>query len=109
MAKHIRRLFSSEFKLEAAQRVLKQSDSVVEAANAMGVGKSTMDKWVRQLELESNGISPKASPMPLEQVEIRELKKKIACLEGALNYFPFAHALQMRIFRRELHALAFVG
>ncbi|HEM8303623.1 TPA: IS3 family transposase, partial [Providencia stuartii] len=81
MAKRIRRLFSAEFKLEAAQLVLDQSYSVVEAANAMGVGKSTMDKWVRQLKLERKGISPKASPMTPEQVEIRELKKKIARLE----------------------------
>ncbi|CAK6608567.1 Transposase [Providencia stuartii] len=53
MAKRIRRLFSAEFKLEAAQLVLDQSYSVVEAANAMGVGKSTMDKWVRQLKLRT--------------------------------------------------------
>ncbi|WP_419177163.1 IS3 family transposase [Providencia burhodogranariea] len=32
-------------------------------------------------ELERKGISPKASPMTPEQVEIRELKKKIARLE----------------------------
>ncbi len=40
-----------------------------------------MDKWGRQLKLERKGISPKASPMTPEQVEIRELKKKIARLE----------------------------
>ena len=33
MAKRIRRLFSAEFKLEAAQLFLDQSYSVVEAAN----------------------------------------------------------------------------
>lgn len=81
MAKRIRRLFSAEFKLEATQLVLDQNYSVVDAANAMGVGKSTMDKWVRQLKLERKGISPKASPMTPEQVEILELKKKIARLE----------------------------
>lgn len=63
MAKRIRRLFSAEFKLEVAQLVLDQNYSVGDAANAMGVGKSTMDKWVRQLKLERKGISPKASPM----------------------------------------------
>jgi hypothetical protein len=29
----------------------------------MGVGKSTMDKWVRQLRAERNGISPQVTPM----------------------------------------------
>ncbi|EMM9641738.1 IS3 family transposase [Providencia rettgeri] len=73
--------FSAEFKLEAAQLVLDQNYSVSDAASAMGIGQSTMDKWVRQLKNERKGISPKASPITPEQVEIRELKKKIARLE----------------------------
>ncbi|MGF1696981.1 transposase, partial [Vibrio lamellibrachiae] len=52
MTKRTRRLFSAEFKLEAAQLVLDQNHSVTEAAQAMNVGKSTMDKWVRQLKEE---------------------------------------------------------
>lgn len=44
MAKRIRRLFSAELKLKAAQQVLGQNYSVVDATNAMGTGKSTMDK-----------------------------------------------------------------
>ena len=81
MTKRARRLFSAEFKLEAAQLVLDQNYSVTEAAQAMNVGKSTMDKWVRQLREERQGKTPKASPMTPEQIEIRELKKKLARLE----------------------------
>lgn len=44
MTKRTRRLLSAEFKLEAAQLVLDQNYSVTEAAPAMSVGKSTMDK-----------------------------------------------------------------
>ncbi|WP_038892986.1 transposase, partial [Yersinia enterocolitica] len=47
MNKSHRRNFSPEFKLEAAQLVLDQHYTVVAAATAMNVGKSTMDKWVR--------------------------------------------------------------
>ncbi len=47
----------------------------------MNVGKSTMDKWVCQLKDERQGKTPKASPMTPEQIEIRELKKKLARLE----------------------------
>ncbi|EJH28948.1 transposase OrfAB, subunit A [Vibrio cholerae CP1041(14)] len=50
---------------------------MTEAAQAMNVGKSTMDKWVRQLREERQGKTPKASPMTPEQIEIRELKKKL--------------------------------
>jgi len=63
MTKRAKRLFSAEFKLEAAQLVLDQNYSVTEAAQAMNVGKSTMDKWVRQLREERQGKTPKASPM----------------------------------------------
>ncbi|ENM5732176.1 transposase [Vibrio mimicus] len=48
--KRTRRVFSPEFKLEAAQLVVDQGYSVVEAANAMNVSKSAMDKWVRQVK-----------------------------------------------------------
>ncbi|MEF1257105.1 transposase [Vibrio sp. M260112] len=58
MTKRTRRLFSAEFKLEAAQLVLDQNYSVTEAAQAMNVGKSTMDKWVRQLREERQGKAP---------------------------------------------------
>ncbi|AVT47091.1 IS3-like element ISSba5 family transposase [Shewanella baltica] len=76
-----RKTFSAEFKLEAAQLVLDKNHSIIEAAKAMNVGKSTMDKWVRQLKLERQGGTPKASPITPEQIEIRELKKQIARLE----------------------------
>jgi transposase len=59
---------------------------VTEAAQAMNVGKSTMDKWVRQLKEERQGKTPKASPMTLEQIEIRELKKKLARLKSIMKY-----------------------
>ncbi|USD67364.1 IS3 family transposase [Vibrio sp. SCSIO 43136] len=81
MTKRTRRTFSPEFKLEAAQLVVEQGYSVDEAAKAMNVSKSAMDKWVRQLKQERKGITPKASPLTPEQIEIRELKKRIAELE----------------------------
>ncbi|WP_102529744.1 IS3 family transposase [Shewanella sp. 10N.286.51.B7] len=81
MKKRTRRVFSAEFKLESAQLVLDQNYSIVEAAQAMSVGKSTMDKWVRQLREERQGKQPKASPISPEQIEIRELKKQLARLQ----------------------------
>ncbi len=40
-----------------------------------------MGKWLRQLKQEINGVAPQASSMIPEQIEIRELKKKLARLE----------------------------
>lgn len=81
MTKPNRPNFSPEFRLEAAQLVLQQGYSVREAAEAMGVGKSTMDKWVRQLRSERQGIPSKATPMTEEQQRIRELEKLVKRLE----------------------------
>ena len=90
-----RRNFSPEFRLEAAQLVLDQHYTVAAAATAMNVGKSTMDKWVRQLKQERQGKAPKASPMTPEQIEIRELKKKLARLEEHNEILKKATSLLM--------------
>lgn len=52
MRRKARRPFSPEFRLESAQLVVDQRYSIGEAAQAIGVGYSTMDKWVRQLRKE---------------------------------------------------------
>jgi transposase len=95
MTKRTRRTFSAEFKLEAAQLVVDQNYTVSEAAKAMGVGQSTMDKWVRQLKQERKGVLSQASPMTPEQIEIRELKKKLAQLEEHNDILKKATALLM--------------
>jgi len=50
MTTRTRSTFSPEFRLEAAQLVTEQGYTTKAAATAMNVGKSTMDKWVRQLK-----------------------------------------------------------
>ncbi len=76
-----KRNYSPEFRLEAAQLVVDQNYTVREAADAMSVGYSTMDKWVRQLRQERNGETPKATPMTPDQLKIRELEKRIRDIE----------------------------
>ena len=58
-----------------------QGYSVQEATDAMNVGKSTMDRWVRQLRNERQGIIGKATPLTPDQLKIRELEKKIKRIE----------------------------
>lgn len=94
-SKRSRPTFSPEFRLESAQLVLDQGYTVKQAAEAMGVGKSTMDKWVRQLRKERNGESPKASPMTPEQRKIRELEDKIRRIEREKEILKKATALLM--------------
>jgi len=95
MKKRPSRNFSPEFRLESAQLVVDQNYTVREAAAAMNVGLSTMDKWVRQLRQERNGESPKATPMTPEQLKIRELEKRIRDIEMEKEILKKATALLM--------------
>lgn len=47
----------------------------------MGVGNSTLSKWVKQLWEERAGKSVAAMQMSPEQLEIRELNKRIERIE----------------------------
>ena len=88
-----RRIFTAEFKLEAAQLVLDQGYSVKDAALAMGIGKSTMDKWVRQLREERSGVLPMTTAMTPEQRKIQELEAKIRKIEREKEILKKATAL----------------
>ena len=95
MTRRPKRNFSPEFRLEAAQLVVDQNYSVREAAKAMNVGNSTMDKWVRQLKKERGGEHPKSTPMTPEQLRIRELEKRIREIETEKDILKKATALLM--------------
>jgi transposase len=66
-----RRTLSPEFKLESAQLVVDQDYTIRAACDAVGVGKSTMEYWVRQLRKERQGETPKASAITPEQRRIQ--------------------------------------
>lgn len=87
--------FSPEFRLETAQLVVDNGYTHQAAAKAMGVGYSTISKWVKQLRDERKGIKPKATPMTAEQIEIRELKKRIERIELEKEILKKATALLM--------------
>jgi transposase len=72
-----RRTFSPEFRRESAQLVVDQNYGIREAAQAVGVGYSTLDKWVRQLHKERDGITPTTYAMTPEHRRIKELEKNL--------------------------------
>ena len=95
MTKKTRPTFAPEFRLEAAQLVLDQDYSIREAASAMNVGKSTMDKWVRQLKKERNGIADQPNALTPEQRKIKALEKRIKRIELEKEILKKATALLM--------------
>ncbi|EJF7711584.1 IS3 family transposase [Providencia rettgeri] len=93
-----KRNFSAEFRRESAQLVVDQNYTVADAAKAMNVGLSTLTRWVKQLRDERAGKTPKASPITPEQIEIRELKKKIQRIEMENEIFKKGYrALDVRL------------
>ncbi|MBD2815936.1 transposase [Xenorhabdus sp. Flor] len=61
----------------------------------MNVSQSALGRWVCQLTLERQGQSPKALPITPEQIELRELKKKLQRLEMENEVLKKASALLM--------------
>jgi transposase len=90
-----KRNFKPEFRLEVAELVVDKNYSVREAAEAMSVGKSTVDKWVRQLRKEREGVEVKASPITLEQRRIKELERENQQLKMEKEILKKATALLM--------------
>src|SRR5512139_59783 len=90
-----RRTFSPEFKLEAAQLVLNQGYTIKAACEAVGVGKSTLEYWIRQLKDERQGKTPASSAITPEQRKIQELEKQIRRLEMEKEILKKATALLM--------------
>tara|TARA_R110001599_G_C12069919_1_gene643974 strand:- start:545 stop:853 length:309 start_codon:yes stop_codon:yes gene_type:complete len=90
-----RRNFDPQFRLDAAQLVVDQGYSVKQACESMGVSKSSMENWVRQLHQERRGETPKATGLTADQRKIQELEKKIRRIEMEKEILKKATALLM--------------
>lgn len=95
MTKQTRRTFTSDFKLEVAQLVIDQGYSVREASTAMDIGKSAVDRWVRQLKNERNGIADQPNALTPDQRKIKTLEKRIKHIELEKEILKKATALLM--------------
>ncbi|MDI3275935.1 IS3 family transposase [Pseudomonas sp. AL03] len=82
-----RRSFSAEFKREAADLVLKQNYSYIEASRSLGVGESALRRWVDQVQQERQGVTPQSKALTPEQQKIQELEARITRLEREKSIF----------------------
>ncbi len=90
-----RRTFSAEFKREAADLVLKQDYSFIEASRSLGVGESALRRWVDQVQQERTGVTQQSKALTPEQQKIQELEARIARLEREKSILKKATALLM--------------
>lgn len=90
-----RRLFSAEYKHEAARLVLDQGYSVKDAGDSLGVRPNVLRRWVNQLQMERTGEAPNSKALTEEQAKIQALEAKIARLEREKTILKKATALLM--------------
>lgn len=96
MSKRTRRTFSSEFKLEAVKLVLEQGYKPVEAAQNLGIGYSTLGKWITEYRANPDikfafpgkgKLNPHDAELQRLQKENAKLKREREILKKALGYF----------------------
>ena len=70
----VRNQFTTEFKQECVNLVVNHGYSVVQAASAMQVGLSSIQRWVGQYKQELRGVTPLARALTPEQQRIQALE-----------------------------------
>ncbi|QGG63501.1 IS3 family transposase [Escherichia coli] len=101
MNKKTKRTFTPELRLECAQLIVDKGYSYRQASEAMNVGSTTLESWVRQLRRERQGITPSATPITPDQQRIRELEKQVRRLEEQNTIFKKGYrALNVRLAER---------
>ena len=90
-----RRIFSAEFKREAADLVFKQNYSFIEASRSLSIGESALRRWVSQLQQERTGVTPQSKALTPDQQKIQELQARIARLEREKSVLKKPTALLM--------------
>ncbi|EOX4792243.1 transposase [Vibrio alginolyticus] len=76
------RKITPEFKRECAELVIIYGNSHKDAAAAMNVGLSSIQRWVTQYRQELSGVTPKVTALTPEQLRIQELEKQLKQLQS---------------------------
>ncbi len=70
-----RRSFSKEFKLEAVKLVKEGGMSIAAAAKDLGIGATSLSRWVRQYEID-HGRGPEGALTTEEKQELTRLRRE---------------------------------
>ena len=86
--------YTPKFKLEAISLVVDHKRKISDVASSLGIGKSTLQKWLSQYRQEINGEAPKVgNPLTDEQRELQELRKQVKRLTMERDILKKASAL----------------
>ncbi len=95
MKKRQRRIFTPEFKREAACLILDQGYTYRQACESLDLTATALRRWVDQLKEERSGATPKSAAMTPEQQKIQELEARVNRLEREKSILKKATALLM--------------
>ena len=89
-----RRKFTTEFKVEAAHRVIDSGRSIAEVARELSVGEQSLGGWVRDERRRMDAArGTENEPLtPQEKTEFATLRKKVVELEKDLLFLGKAAA-----------------
>ncbi|WP_256590811.1 MULTISPECIES: transposase [unclassified Pseudomonas] len=91
-----RKVYSREFKLQAASMVIDDDCSVPDVCASLGIGPTALRRWVEQVLKEREGQPVKGTRAITEdQRQIQELKAKIKRMEMEAEILKKATALLM--------------
>jgi transposase len=80
MEKSPRKIFSKEYKEEAAKLVLEQKYTIMEAAASLGIHERNIRRWIEELRAGQKSCQ-KSKQGCSEQCNVNDLQKKIKRLE----------------------------
>ena len=89
-----RNQYTREFKLEAISLVTDHKRKIPDMADSLGMGKSTLQKWLSQYRQDMSGQAPKVgNALTGEQRELQDLRKQVKCLTMERDILKKASAL----------------
>lgn len=94
--KRVKKSYDREFKLEAIKLVIDQGYKIKDAANNLGIGLSTLGKWIRTYQKDNDiatvfpgkgNLRPHDAELKNLQKELERVKRERDILKKALGYF----------------------
>lgn len=101
-----KRLFSLEFKVEAAHRVIDSGGSVSEVASELSLVEGSLRRWVRdeRRRMEASEITTGEPLSAAERAELQRLRRQVAEQEKDLAFLGKAAAYVCHEHNRQLIA-----
>ena len=71
-----RQHYETAFKLEVARMVVDQGLSVAQVVKGMNIGRTAINRWIKQYRVEQQGKSGIGKPLTAELQHIRQLEQE---------------------------------